>query len=163
MHIEYLHASRFGNGVKVAEEFTKQMAGRDVTVAVHHIKDVRAEELPAADLYIFSSPGRFGRPIGSERRFLTKVRLPAGTPYAILTTEAAPRPDKKTGRMPTEEEIAKWQHVRPIMNDILQGTSLVNVAESKILVTGMRGPLEDGWEDKVAAFAATIPSAEAHA
>jgi menaquinone-dependent protoporphyrinogen IX oxidase len=161
MHIEYLHASKFGNGVKVADEFTRQMAERAVTVAVHHIRDVRAERLPTADLYVFSSPGRFGKPIGSERRFLKKVQLPAGTPYAILTTEGAPQPDKKTGRMPTEDEIAKWQHVRPIMNDILQGKNLVKVAESTIYVTGLKGPLEEGWEDKVAAFAATIPSAEA--
>ena len=163
MHIEYLHASKFGNGAQVADVFRTQLAERAVTVTVHHIRDVRAEQLPAADLYVFSSPGRFGRPIGSVRRFLKKVRLAAGTPYAILTTEAAPRPDKKTGQMPTEEEIAKWQHVRPIMNDILQSKGLVNVAESKVYVTGMKGPLEDGWKDKVASFAAAIPSTEAHA
>ena len=139
------------------------MAERAITVAVHHIRDARADDLAAADLYVFSSPGRFGKPLGSMRRFLKKVQLPAGTPYAILTTEGAPRPDRKTGRLPTEEEIAKWQHVRPIMHDILQGKGLVNVAESKVYVTGMKGPLEDGWEDKVTAFAATIPSAEAHA
>ncbi len=47
-----------------------------------------------------------GKPIGGMRRFLKAVKLPVGTRYAILTTEAAPRPDKKTGRMPTEEELA---------------------------------------------------------
>ena len=47
-----------------------------------------------------------GKPIGGMRRFLKAVKLPAGTRYAILTTEAAPRPDKKTGRMPTEDELA---------------------------------------------------------
>jgi hypothetical protein len=36
------------------------------------------------------------------RRFLKKLKLPAGTSYAILSTEATPKPDKKTGRMPTE-------------------------------------------------------------
>lgn len=61
-----------------------------------------------------------GRPIGSMRRFLKKVRLPAGTRYAILATAAAPQPDKKTGRVPTEEEMARWQRVIPIMNEILE-------------------------------------------
>lgn len=65
------------------------------------------------------------------RRFLKKVKLPAGTPYAILTTEAAPKRDKKTGRMPSEEELAKWQRVMPIMNEILHGKRLVNVAEAR--------------------------------
>src|SRR6201993_1395973 len=120
MKIEYLHASKYGNGVMVAEEFSKQMAARGVTVDVHHIREVRPTELSPADLYLFSSPGRFGKPIGGMRRFLKKVKLPAGTRYAILTTEAAPKPDKKTGRMPTEEELAKWQRVRPIMNEILE-------------------------------------------
>ena len=71
------------------------------------------------------------------RRFLKKVELPVGTKYAILTTEAAPKPDKKTGRVPDRgEELAKWQRVRPIMNEILQGKGLVEVFEDKILVTG---------------------------
>lgn len=157
MKIEYFHASKFGNGARVAEEFNKQMAAKGITVNVHHIREARPRELPPADLYLFSSPGRMGKPIGGMRRFLKKVGLPAGTKYAILTTEAAPRPDKKTGRVPTEEELAKWQRVRPIMNEILQSKGLVEVAEDKVQVTGMKGPLEEGWEHKVEAFAARIP------
>ena len=113
MKIEYLHASKHGNGAMVAEEFNKQMAAKGVTVDVHHIREARPDRVPTADLYLFSSPGRMGKPIGGMRRFLKKLRLPAGTRYAILTTEMAPQPDKKTGRIPTEEELAKWQRVRP--------------------------------------------------
>lgn len=157
MRIEYLHASKYGNGAMVAEEFDKQLAAKGVTVNVHHIREARPDRLPTADLYLFSSPGRMGKPIGGMRRFLKKLRLPAGTKYAILTTEMAPQPDKKTGRTPTEEELAKWQHVRPIMNEILQGAGLVKVAEDKVHVTGLKGPLEEGWQKKVEAFAAQIP------
>ena len=158
MKIEYLHASKYGNGVMVAEEFSQQMAARGVTVDVHHIREVRPNELPPADLYLFSSPGRFGKPIGGMRRFLKRVTLAAGTKYAILTTEAAPRPDKKTGRVPTEEEEqARGQRVRPIMNEILQGKGLVELAEDKVQVTGLKGPLEQGWQQKVEDFAARIP------
>jgi menaquinone-dependent protoporphyrinogen IX oxidase len=157
MKIEYLHASKFGNGAMVAEEFTKQLAAKGVTVNVHHIREARPNRVPTADLYVFSSPGRMGKPIGGMRRFLKKVRLPAGTRYAILTTEMAPQPDRKTGRIPTEDELAKWQRVRPIMNELLQGAGLVKVAEDKVLVTGLKGPLEEGWQQKVEAFAARIP------
>jgi hypothetical protein len=153
MKIEYLHASKYGNGVTVAAEFEKQMAANGVAVETHHIREVRPTDVSPADLYLFSSPGRRGKPIGGMRRFLKKLRLPAGTRYAILTTEIAPRPDKKTGRMPTEEELARWQRVIPIMNEILQGKGLVNVAEDKVYVTGLRGPLEEGWQQKVEAFA----------
>lgn len=157
MKVEYVHASKFGNGAMVAEEFVQRMAARGVTVDVHHIRDVRPTELPPADMYVFSSPGRFGKPLGAVRRYLKKVTLPAGTRYALLTTEMSPKPDRKTGRMPTEEELARWQRVRPIMNEILEGKGLVEVGEEKVYVTGLRGPLEDGWHEKVSAFAAGIP------
>jgi hypothetical protein len=157
MRIEYFHASKYGNGATVAEEFKKQMATRSVTVNVHHIRDARPNELPPADLYLFSSPGRMGKPIGGMRRFLKHVSLPTGTKYAILTTEGAPQPDKKTGRMPTDEEMARWQRVIPIMNELLQEKGLVKAAEGKVLVSGLKGPLEEGWQKKVEAFVARIP------
>ena len=141
----------------VAEEFKKQMAARDVTVTVHHIKDTRPTEMTAADLYLFSSPGRMGKPIGAMRRFLKKARLPSGTRYAILTTEGAPQPVKNTGRIPSEEEQARYQRVIPVMNEILQEKGLIKVAEGKVLVTGMKGPLEEGWQKKVEALASQIP------
>ncbi len=119
MKIEYFHASKYGNGAKVADEFQKQLAAKGVTVTVHHIRDARPKEMPLADLYLFSSPGRMGKPIWGMRRFLKKAKLPSGTKYAILTTEAAPQPDKKTGQIPTEEEQARWQRIIPIMNEIL--------------------------------------------
>jgi hypothetical protein len=156
MKIEYLHASKFGNGAKVAEEFKQQMATRGIAVDVHHIREIKPKEVPSADLYVFSSPGRMGRPIREIRRFLKDVSLPAGTEYALLTTEMAPRPDKKTGRMPTEEEIGRFQHVRTIMNEALQRKGLVKVAEDKVYVTDLKGPLEEGWRRKVAVFAALI-------
>ena len=157
MKIEYFHASKYGNGAKVAEEFQKQLAAKGVTVNVHHVRDAKPKEILPADLYLFSSPGRMGKPIGSMRRFLKKAILPSGTKYAILTTEAAPQPDKKTGRMPTEEGQAKWHRIIPIMNEILQEKGLVKVADGKILVTGLKGPLEEGWQKKVEAFASQIP------
>jgi multimeric flavodoxin WrbA len=158
MRIEYFHASKFGNGAMVAEEFKGLMAAKGVTVNVHHIRDARPREIMTADLYVFSSPGRFGKPIGSMRRFLKKAQLPPGAKYAILTTESAPVPDKKTGKMPTEEELAKFQRVRPIMNELLQAKGMKKVAEEKVLVkpTTLKGPLEEGWQKTVESFAAQI-------
>jgi len=156
MKIEYLHASKYGDGAMVAEEFSRHMSARGVTVDVHHIRDARPDDLPAADLYLFSSPGRFGKPIRGMRQFLKKVKLPAGTKYAILTTEAAPHPNW-SGHVPSEDDLSRWTRVRPIMNEVLQGKGLVEVAEDKVFVTGLKGPLEEGWQHKVEAFAARIP------
>jgi multimeric flavodoxin WrbA len=159
MKIEYFHASKYGNGAAVAEEFKKQMAAKGVSVNIHHVRDTRPKELPPADLYLFSSPGRIGRPIGGMRRFLKRASLPAGAKYAVLTTEGAPQPDRKTGRVPTGEELARWQRVIPIMNELLQEKGLVKIAEGKVLVTGLKGPLEEGWQKKVEALVARIPVA----
>jgi hypothetical protein len=156
MKIEYFHASKYGNGAMVAEEFKRQMAAKGVMVNIHHVKDVKPKEISSADLYLFSSPGRMGKPKGNMRRFLKKVNLPSGTKYAILTTEGAPQPDKKTGLMPSEEELARWHRIIPIMNEILQKKGLVNIVSDKILVTGMKGPLEDGWQKKVENYARKI-------
>ena len=157
MKIEYFHASKYGNGAKVAEEFKRQMVAKGVIVNVRHIRDAKPKEIPAADLYLLSSPGRMGKPTWGMRRFLKKAKLPSGTKYAILTTESAPQPDKKTGQMPTEEEQARWHRIIPIMNEILQEKGLIKVANGKILVAGLKGPLEEGWQKKVEVFASQIP------
>ncbi len=159
MRIEYFHDSTYGNGAMVADEFRDRMRTRGVDVELHHIREAHPRDLPAADLYVFSAPGRMGRPKGNMRRFLRKVTLPAGTRYALLTTEGAPRPDKKTGRMPTEEERARWQHVLRDMKEVLAGKGLVEVDEDRVFVTGIKGPLEDGWQQKVDAFADRMPVA----
>jgi len=157
MKIEYFHASKYGNGAKVAEEFQKQMATKGITVNVHHVKDVKPKEIPPADLYLFGSPGRFGKPIGDMRGFLKKVSLPSGTKYAVLVTELAPEPEKSIRIPATEEEIGKCQHVIPVMNEMLQKKGLVKVAEGKIFVIGMKGPLEPNWQKEVETFASRIP------
>ena len=134
MNIEYFHASKFGNGAQVAQEFKTRMGARGVAVDVHHIRDADPKHLPPADLYVFSSPGRMGRPIRAVRRFLEKVALPAGTRYAVLTTELAAKPDKKTGEVP---DLSKWQRVIPLMVEALDAKRLVRVAAVCVHVTDM--------------------------
>ena len=153
MNIAYYHASKFGNGAMVAGEFKKIMAARGITVSVQHVRDANPEDLAQADLYVFSSPGRMGKPKGSVRRFLRKVSLEPGARYAVLTTQGAPKPDKKTGKMPTQEEQDRWERVIPIMNELLEAKGLKKVAEGAVWVTGIKGPLEQGWQRKVGAFA----------
>ena len=157
MKIEYFHASKHGNGAKVAEEFQRQMAAKGVTVNVHHVKSIKPKEIPPADLYVFSSPGRFGKPIGDMRGFLKKADLPSGTKYAVLVTELAPDPEKAIRMPATEEELGKCQRVIPVIDEMLQKKSLVKVAEGKIFVTGIKGPLEPNWQKEVETFASRIP------
>ncbi len=154
MNIEYYHASKFGNGIQVAEEFKRLMSAKGVTVNVHHVNEAKTGVLPPADLYVFSSPSRLGKPIKSVRRFLSNVQLAPGTRYAILTTQLVLKPNKKTGKMPTEEEA--YQRIIPIMNDLLQAKGLQKVVEERIHVIAIKGPLEEGWQKKVEAFVGSI-------
>lgn len=161
MRIELYHASKFGNGLKVAEEFKRIMAAKGHQVDIHHVKESKPKALPAADLYVFGTPARIGKPIGSMRRFAKKVSLPAGAKYAIFATHGAPRPDKKTGKMPSLEEQERYQTSIPILTEVFGSKGMVKVADVKIFVTDLKGPLEAGWEKKVEAFASKIVAAGA--
>ncbi|GAA4286667.1 hypothetical protein [Georgenia daeguensis] len=161
MHVAYYHASRFGNGAAVAARFADVMAARGVTVDVRHMRDADPKNLPTADLYVFSAPGFMGKPRRTARSFVKHVRLEPGSRYAILTTEVAPRPDKN-GQMPDPEKLDRWQRVMPIMRELLEGKG-VEVAEGTVRVTDLKGPLEEGWEDKVRAFADQISSPQSSA
>jgi flavodoxin len=158
MKIELYHASKFGNGKKVAEELKRVLETKGHNVNVHHIKEAEARKLPTADLYIFGSPTRMGRPIGSMRRFIKKVVLPQGTKYAVFATHGETAPDKKTGKMPSEEEIERWRKTIPYMDEVLKGKGLIKIGEKKffIKVDTMKGPLAEGWEDTVKEFADEI-------
>lgn len=154
--VDIFHASQYGNGQKVAEEIQKSMTARGHQVNVHHIRDSRPKELPGADLYVFGTPARMGKPLGKMRRFIKKVVLPAGTKYALFATHGAPRPDKKTGKMPTVEEQERWYTSIPVLTDILTSKGLVKVGDIRFFVMDLQGPLEEGWQSKVEAFVEAI-------
>jgi len=158
IRIELYHASKFGNGAQVAEELRRVMEARGHQVSVHHIDEVRPKELPSADLYIFGSPTRFGGPIGSMKRFVKKANLPPGSKYAVFATHGNAVPDKKTGRMPTEEELGRLRRTIPVLDEILMGKGMVKVADKMFFVSGeqMKGHLIEGWQGRAEEFATAI-------
>jgi hypothetical protein len=46
------------------------------------------------------------------------------------------------------------------MHELLQGKGLVAVDEDKVYVTEIKGPLEEGWQRTVEAFAGRLPAVE---
>lgn len=160
MKVELYHASKFGNGAMVADELRRLMEAKGHQIIVHHIDETKPKEMPTADLYIFGSPTRFGGPIGSMRRFVKKAPLPSGTKYAIFATHADAIPDKKTGRMPTEEELSRERKTLPVLNQILQEKGLVKVAEKIFSVNPdtMKGPLKEDWQTRAEEFVSAILS-----
>jgi flavodoxin len=157
MKVEIYHASKYGNGEKVGAYLQGLLVGKGHEANYRHIRDAKAKEMPSADLYVFCAPTRIGKPIGKMRRFLKKARLPEGARYALIATHGEPVPDKKTGKMPSQEEIEKFQQNLPAMEAILKEKGAVKVAELKVYVKNtMKGPLADGWEKTVEEFAARL-------
>jgi flavodoxin len=158
MKIELYHASKFGNGAKVAEELKLVLETKGHQMNVHHIKGENPKNLPAADLYIFGSPTRIGKPIGGMRRFIKKVNLSPKTKYAVFATHGEAVPDKKTGKMPTDAEMKRWRKTIPYMDEVLKGKGLDKVAYKRFYVSGanFKGPLIEGWQERVEEFAAQI-------
>jgi len=158
MKVEILHASKFGNGAKVAEELARVLTTRGHQSEVHHIDEVKPKDLPPADLYVFGSPTRFGGPIGSMRKFLKKADLASGTRYALFATHSDAVPNKKTGKMPTEEELCFARKTIPVLEEILKERGLVKAADKIFLVSPeeMKGNLRDGWQTKVEELANAI-------
>ena len=43
MKVVYVHASKYGNGARVADEFRSRMANHDIAVETHHVEEVEPE------------------------------------------------------------------------------------------------------------------------
>jgi len=155
MKVEIFHASKYGNGEKVVAFLQGVLVTRGHQVNFRHVRDAKPKDMPAADLYIFCSPARIGRPIGKMRRFLKKVKLPEGAKYALIATLGQPKPDKN-GKMPIQEEIDRFQRSLPIMEELLKEKGATKVADLKVYVVDLKGPLADGWEKIVEEFAAKL-------
>ena len=157
MKIAIYFETRFGNNQRVAAHLSGTLIAKGHTTEVHKISEVKPKAIAPADLYVFSSPTRVGKPKGSMRRFLKKVQLPPKAKYALIATHGSPRPDKKTGKMPSQEEVEKYQKTLSIMQELLAGKG-TKIAEMKLYVSSesMQGPLVEGWEKKVDEFADLI-------
>ncbi len=157
MKVAIYFDTKFGSNQKVAAHLSGALIAKGHQTEVHQISEVRPKELATADLYVFSSPTRLGKPKGSMKRFLKKARLAPNAKYALIATHGEPQPNKKTGQLPTAEELDKWQGTLRIMNELLAGKG-TKVAEMKLYVKGdtMKGGLLEGWEKKVEEFADQI-------
>ena len=58
MNINIIYESQFGNGKKVVEELAAILKENGQDVDLFPVAKTKPDELPEADLYIFSSPTR---------------------------------------------------------------------------------------------------------
>ena len=141
MKVCIAYESKYGNGKKMMDHLQDALKGKGHEVQVCSVREIKPQALPQADLYVFSSPTHVGGPTGKMKKFLKKMEISQkGAKYALSTTHMDP--NSKT--------LEK-------MDALVQPKSMTKVTDGlQVKVAGMKGPLEEGWEQKVEAFASEL-------
>ena len=143
MKVFIAYESKYGNGKKCVEYLQNVISKKGHDVRSFSISEIKPSSLPKADLYIFSSPTHMKGPTWKIKRFLKKVDIgQTGARYSLMTTHMAPEIDINT--LQVMENILQSKGFKKISDDLL------------IKVTGMKGPLESGYEKKIDKFVDTI-------
>ncbi len=127
MNINIIYESQFGNGKKVVEELAAILEEKGQKVTLFPVAEIKPDELPAAELYIFSSPTRkfmLPRNIGNFVKTFTPSS--EGAKYALMTTYMDPR----TIALRKMDALLKKKGIKKAADDF------------KIKVLGLKGPLE---------------------
>jgi flavorubredoxin len=142
MKVCIVYDSKYGNGKKCMEYLHDVINKKDHNVEMISIHDIEPTLIPTADLYVFSSPTQMGRPSSNMKRFLKKIQINnKSTKYALVTTCMYPPNTKCLEKM---EKLLSSKNISKISDGLM------------IKVTGMNGPLDSGYEEKLDAFANNI-------
>jgi len=141
MKICIIYYSKYGNGRKLAEHLGTIMREKEHEVELFPCNELKSSSIPFADLYFFSSPTHMGGPAGKMKKFLKHLEIgQENAKYALITTTLD----------------AKGKTLRK-MEYLLQTKGLTKISEGlAVLVTGMKGPLEEGYKEKLEAFATDV-------
>ncbi len=140
MKINIVYESKFGNGKKMIEELAGILTEKKQEVKLFPVTETKIDDLPGADLYIFSTPTRQFMLPRAMKNFLKRFQLPAGeAKYALMTTFLDPR------------TIALRK-----MEALLESKAMKKAANNfKVKALGLKGPLED-YKDRLEKFAEEI-------
>jgi flavorubredoxin len=141
MKVHILYESKFGNGKKLVDYLENVISEKGHEVKSISLRDIKPKSLPQSDLYIFSSPTHVGSPPGIVKKFLKKMDVPGeGKKYALMATYMDPK-TKTLEKMET----------------LIQPKGMTKASDGiKIKVNGMKGPLEEGYKEKLDGFASKI-------
>lgn len=128
MNINIIYESQYGNGKKIVEELGIILEENGQEVDLFPVAEIKPDKLPAADLYIFSTPTRkfmLPRNIGD---FVKNFTPPSeGTKYALMTTFMDPR----TIALKKIEALMTKKGIKKVTDNF------------KVKVLGLKGPLEE--------------------
>jgi flavodoxin len=140
MKVCIAYESKYGNGKKVVDHMENVLKGKGHEVQVCLARETKPNAMPQADLYIFHSPTHMMSPVGKVKKLLKKMEIPKDAKYALTATH----------QEPSARTVDK-------MEAFLKSKDLTKATDGLMIrVTGMKGPLEEGWEQKVEAFASEL-------
>ncbi len=135
MDINIIYDSKYGNGEEVCEYIKDVLEEKGHDSGLYFVREAKVKDLPEADLYIISAPTHIGSAPWKVKRYIKKIS-DEGANYALITTCL-------------DEESKAIEKMRKK----LSGTGLKEVGDGlKIKVEGMKGPLEEGYKEKVEDF-----------
>lgn len=141
MKINIVYASWFGNGEKIVKELAEILKARGQEVILFRVNEKVMDNLPFADLYIFSSPTRkFALPPEMKKSIENFSLNSEGAKYALITTYLDPR---TIGLKKMESLLEKKKMVKA-------------VSDLRIKVKSLKGPLGEGYKIKLNKFAEEI-------
>lgn len=143
MKINIVYESKFGNGKKCVDYLAGAIKKKGHDVDTFSVREINPDQLPEADLFVFSSPTQIGSPARKMKKFLKNLEVKnKATKYAIMVTYWSPN----------ATTLQK-------MEQIVQPIGMTKVSDGvKIHVTGMKGPLESSYKKKLDSFANEILS-----
>lgn len=140
MTVSIIYYTRFGDNAEVAERLSEELESLGHGVSIHPIHEARSSEIPASDLYIIGSPTQIGSIPIKVSKFLKRMSIKPGGRFAVYNTYA----------QANSGAAAK-------MTGIMSDHGAIEVSEPLLLaVTDLKGPLEDGWEEKLKLWAGEV-------
>ncbi len=132
MNVNIIYDSKYGNGEKLCKYVKNALEEKEHDAGLYFVRDIKVKDLPRADFYTISAPTHIGSAPWKVKRYIKKIS-DEGAKYTLITTCL-------------DEESKAIEKMRKK----LSGTGLKEVGDGlRIKVEGMKGPLEEGYKEKV--------------
>ncbi len=145
VRVSIIYQSTHGNNRIIANHVRNAMILLGHDVESHNVHDVTPQEVSESDLLVFCAPTHIQRAPRKIRSFLKKLaKIGVYGDYALIAT-----------RLPESPKLPKARALE-MMEESFAGSGGKLVGKLELVSEDMRGPLEEGWEDRLDAFFAGV-------
>ncbi len=91
MNSVIIYWSRYGHGQKLVDHLSKNLKENDVKTKIFKTSELEPDNIPQADLYVFSTPTEAFRIKRDMRKFMKRIEGLEGKEYGIINTHSMKR------------------------------------------------------------------------